>query len=126
MTLGYVIAVAISILIYILADWYCNLPKMPSSGLWRNDELKITVNLSEFDQYNAAVTINNTTIHCFVGCSHLNNYMTILAGDEIEEVCKQGEILYSFECKKLSKNKWTLKEQNSRKKYVFFRTVEDG
>ena len=100
---------------------YAWLPKIPKSGIWRNDELNITIDMSNHKAHNTEVIKDGISISCFAGTIPNSAVLMISTEERIEGVCKLGETLYVFYGTILtSENKWILKDAGGIK-YVFYR-----
>ena len=106
---------------------YCWLPKVPKSGVWRNDELNITIDMSNHKAHNTEVIQNGISISCFAGTIPNSAVLMISTEERIEGVCKLGETLYVFYGTIIfSKNRWTVTDVSKKNTYVFYRISEEG
>lgn len=103
-------------------------PPKPKAGLWRNDELHMTIELGQ-NGGSAVITENGNTVYCDVcGVFNTSKYGIFETKEEAEDLAngsvRSGRLLFTFTCKKATDSKLIMLDHESGKKYVFYRIAE--
>ena len=100
-------------------------PAVPPSGTWRNDELQLTIHFTKSRGITATAVKDGKTIQCD---GNVRFHSSVIALWEIED--RDGhrveiEHYLTIECIRRTKDKLTVRESETGKKYVFYLVPED-
>ena len=103
---------------------YLNPPE-PEAGVWQNDELHMTMEFGP-NGNSAVITENGNTVFCDLARTPNSSAYTVYEAEELDNGhILVGNRLFAFTCKKATADKLIMKDEESGKKYVFYRVLED-
>ena len=100
-------------------------PLEPKAGVWQNDELHMTMEFGPNGNH-AVITENGNTVFCDLARTPNSSAYTVYEAEELDHGhILVGNRLFAFTCKKATADKLIMKDEESGKKYVFYRVLED-
>ena len=100
-------------------------PPEPKAGVWQNDELHMTMEFGP-NGNSAVITENGNTVFCDLARKPNSSAYTVYEAEELDNGhILVGNRLFAFTCKKATEDKLIMKDEESGKKYVFYRILED-